>query len=124
METCDLTPTRLCQNISRSVSRCADFPRKICSFGFSDERISEKPLVTKWCYDDSDIEDKSNNLVSSNSDQNNKKHLPTNHQVQTGGGGGGRLARVRVSQLSRSYLPPLRETDRRGREVEKLPGMI
>ena len=79
METCDLTPTRHCKNISQMVaalapvSHCADFPRKICSFGFADQRLSEKPLVTKWCYHDSDIEVQSSKLVSpTTSDLNNK----------------------------------------------------
>ena len=185
METCDLTPTKLCKNISQMVaalaplSRCAEFPRRICSFGLADERLSEKPLVTKWCYHDSDIE--ATKLVSPTT-----KHLLTNHEPEAGGqnvrntggqplrktggqplrktggqpirktggehvkktggpplrktggqplgktGGqpirktGGepvRLARVRVSQFSRSYLPPVRETERRGRQIEKLPGL-
>ena len=153
METCDLTPTKLCKNISQMVaalaplSRCAEFPRRICSFGLADERLSEKPLVTKWCYHDSDIE--ATKLVSPTT-----KHLHTNHEPEAGGqnvrktggqplrktggqplrktGGqplgktGGqplRLARVRVSQFSRSYLPPVRETERRGRQIEKLPGL-
>ena len=137
VETCDLTPTKLCKNISQMVaalaplSRCAEFPRRICSFGLADERLSEKPLVTKWCYHDSDIE--ATKLVSPTT-----KHLHTNHEPEAGGqnvrktGGqplrktGGqpvRLARVRVSQFSRSYLPPVTETERRGRQIEKLPGL-
>ena len=97
--------------------------------------------MTKWCYDDSDIEVESPKLVSkTSSDINHKKDLHAGGQPvrkaggqivrKTGGqsarkaGGGGWLPRVRVSQLSRSYLPPLRETERRGRQIEKLPGLI
>ena len=96
VETCDLRPTRLCRNVTqmvptlRPVSRCADFPRKICSFGFPDPRRSGKPLISKWCYDDREAR---------------------------------RLPRVRVSQLSKSYLLPLREAEREGRQIEKLPGL-
>ena len=103
VETCDLRPTRLCKNLTqmvptlRPVSTCADSPREICSFGLADPRISEKPLVSKWCYDDREADQKA--------------------------GEARRLPRVRVSQLSKSYLLPLREAAREGRQIEALPGL-
>ena len=122
VETCDLRPTRLCKNITQMVptltpvSRCADFPRKICSFGFADQRISEKPVVTKWCYDESDIEERDSSHHNNNKEKDEAEagRLPRMP----------RMARVRVSRLSKSYLPPLREADRRGRQIERLPGLI
>ena len=87
--------------------------------------------MTKWCYDDSDIQDNSSQ-IKRNKDQHTKSKAEAGGQPVRKAGGepvrkGGEgwwVPRVRVSQLSRSYLPLLRETDRRGREVEKLPGMI
>ena len=26
-------------------------PREICSFGLKSPKLSEKPLITKWCFD-------------------------------------------------------------------------
>ena len=101
VETCALHPARLCRNTTQMVpvltpvSGCAELPRKICSFGFAGQSKSEKPVVTKWCQADSDP----------GTDQNP------------------RLPPVRVSRLSKSYLTPLRERERRGREIGRIPGM-
>ena len=38
------------------VEKCSDLPRQICSFGLQSPRVSEKPLVTKWCFDPAEDE--------------------------------------------------------------------
>ena len=38
------------------VEKCSDLPRQICSFGLQSPRVSEKPLVTKWCFDPTEEE--------------------------------------------------------------------
>ena len=156
VETCDLNPTTICKNVNQlvpflqPVPKCGDFPTQICSYGFSSPRLSERPLVTKWCYNDSDIEpefrDRKPKLVSLSDHQEastkieqvtggkllagkNKQEVMLTPDEVVGGGRG--QQKVRLSQLSRSYLPPpagtelgqaTRGADRRGRHTGNLAG--
>ena len=56
-ESCDIVPSKICKfentlvpHLS-PVEKCNDLPREICSFGLKSPKISEKPLITKWCFD-------------------------------------------------------------------------
>ena len=59
-ESCDISPTKICKNVNQlvphlsPVEKCNDLPRQICSFGLKSPKISEKPLITKWCFDPED----------------------------------------------------------------------
>lgn len=64
-ESCDISPSKICKNVNQlvphlsPVEKCNDLPRQICSFGLKSPKISEKPLITKWCFDpeDDDLDD-------------------------------------------------------------------
>ena len=36
------------------VQECKDQPRQVCSYGLKSPSLREKPLITKWCYNDND----------------------------------------------------------------------
>ena len=36
------------------VQECSDQARQVCSFGLKSPSLREKPLITKWCYNDND----------------------------------------------------------------------
>ena len=56
-ETCDLFPKKVCKGVYRLVpylvpkQECRNVPHQICSFGFHPAVREEKPITTKWCYD-------------------------------------------------------------------------
>ena len=58
-EVCDLNPQKICKSITKLVPRlkpsqeCTIIPQEICSVVFSAPRKVNKPLLTKWCLDDS-----------------------------------------------------------------------
>ena len=62
-ESCDIVPSKICRGVTQlvphltPVEKCSDLPRQICSFGHLSPRVSEKPLVTKWCFDPSEEEE-------------------------------------------------------------------
>ena len=62
-ESCDIVPSKICRTVSQlvphlaPVEKCSDLPRQICSFGLLSPKVSEKPLVTKWCFDPSEEAD-------------------------------------------------------------------
>jgi len=58
-EVCDLNPRKICKNITKLVPRlkpsreCSIIPQETCSVVFSAPHKVSKPLLTKWCLDDS-----------------------------------------------------------------------
>ena len=56
-ESCDIVPSKVCKSVAQlvphlsPVEKCSDLPREICSFGLKSPKITEKPLITKWCFD-------------------------------------------------------------------------
>ena len=58
-ESCDLVPNQTCKGVYRLMpyleptQQCKEVPKEICSFGFKPAVPGEKPLITKWCYDQS-----------------------------------------------------------------------
>ena len=68
-ESCDISPRLVCQSVSQlvphlqPVEKCSDLPRQICSFGLKSPRITEKPLITKWCFDPADEDQFEGNLL-------------------------------------------------------------
>ena len=59
-ESCDIVPSKVCKSVAQlvphlsPVEKCSDLPREICSFGLKSPKITEKPLITKWCFDPAD----------------------------------------------------------------------
>ena len=59
-ESCDIIPSKICRNINKlvphlePVQECKDQPRQVCSYGLKSPSLREKPLITKWCYNDKD----------------------------------------------------------------------
>ena len=59
-ESCDIIPSKICRNINKlvphlePVQECKDQPRQVCSYGLKSPSLREKPLITKWCYNDND----------------------------------------------------------------------
>ena len=59
-ESCDIIPSKICRNINKlvphlePVEECKDQPRQVCSYGLKSPSLREKPLITKWCYNDND----------------------------------------------------------------------
>ena len=59
-ETCDLVPSKICRRSNKlvphlePVEKCEDTPREVCSFGLLPPTVQDTPLVTKWCYNDTD----------------------------------------------------------------------
>ena len=59
-ESCNISPSKVCKSIAQlvphltPVEKCSDLPREICSFGLKSPKITEKPLITKWCFDPAD----------------------------------------------------------------------
>ena len=57
-ESCDIIPSKICRTANKlvphlePVEKCDDSPREVCSFGLAPPTVLEKPLVTKWCYND------------------------------------------------------------------------
>ena len=57
-ESCDIIPSKICRTANKlvphlePVEKCDDSPREVCSFGLKPPTVLEKPLVTKWCYND------------------------------------------------------------------------
>ena len=66
-ESCDIVPSKICKYANTllphlvPVEKCSDLPRQICSFGLKSPTLSDKPLITKWCFDPSE-EDELNDL--------------------------------------------------------------
>ena len=59
-ESCDIVPKKICRNVNKlvphlePVEECKDQPRQVCSYGLKSPSLKEKPLITKWCYNDND----------------------------------------------------------------------
>ena len=59
-ESCDIVPSKICRNVNKlvphlePVQECKDQPRQVCSFGLKSPTLKEKPLITKWCYNDNE----------------------------------------------------------------------
>ena len=59
-ESCDIAPSKVCKSAAQlvphlaPVETCSDLPRQICSFGVKSTTVTEKPLITKWCFDPAD----------------------------------------------------------------------
>ena len=59
-ESCDIAPSKVCKSAAQlvphlaPVETCSDLPRQICSFGVKSTAVTEKPLITKWCFDPAD----------------------------------------------------------------------
>jgi len=60
-EVCDLNPQRTCRLQTKLVPKltpqhqCTRVPREICHLRFSSPKRVSKPLITKWCLDDSPV---------------------------------------------------------------------
>ncbi len=60
-EVCDLNPQKTCRLQTKLVPslmpkrECTIVPQEICSLKFTPAKLVKKPLVTKWCLDDSSI---------------------------------------------------------------------
>ena len=56
-EDCEIVPNKVCKPENNlvpyldPVTQCKDVPKETCSFGVL-SKLGEKPLVTKWCYDE------------------------------------------------------------------------
>ena len=62
-ESCDIVPSKVCKSAAQlvphlaPVETCSDLPRQICSFGVKSTTVTEKPLITKWCFDPAEEEE-------------------------------------------------------------------
>merc|ERR1712113_503459 len=60
-EVCDLNPQKTCRLQTKLVPRlkpeheCTTFPQEVCNLKFTQPRRVKKPLITKWCLDDSPV---------------------------------------------------------------------
>ena len=58
-ESCDLNPQRTCRLTTRlvpalePVQQCNTVPKQTCQYKFSKPKVTKKPLMTKWCLDES-----------------------------------------------------------------------
>ena len=57
-EVCDLNPQKTCRLQTRLVPslkpqhECTIIPQEVCNLKFSNPKLAKKPLLTKWCLDD------------------------------------------------------------------------
>jgi hypothetical protein len=60
-EICDLNPQKTCRFQTKLVPRlkpkheCTTIPQEVCNLKFSQPNIVKKPLMTKWCLDESPV---------------------------------------------------------------------
>ena len=60
-EVCDLNPQKTCRFATKLVPRlkpshqCTIVPKEVCTLKFTTPRQVKKPLLTKWCLDDSPV---------------------------------------------------------------------
>ena len=60
-EICDLTPQKTCRFMTKLVPKltpkheCTTIPQEICNLRFTNPSLQKKPLLTKWCLDDSPV---------------------------------------------------------------------
>ena len=60
-EVCDLNPQKVCRFQTRLVPslkpkhECTIIPQEVCNLRFTTPKLSKKPLITKWCLDDSPV---------------------------------------------------------------------
>jgi len=60
-EQCDLNPQKICRFVTKLVpslkpeQQCAVIPQEICTMKSTAPRLIKKPLLTKWCLDDSPV---------------------------------------------------------------------
>ena len=60
-EICDLNPQKTCRLMTKLVPKltpkheCTIIPQEICNLKFTNPSLQKKPLLTKWCLDDSPV---------------------------------------------------------------------
>lgn len=71
-EICDLNPQKTCRLQTKLVPslqpkhECTIIPQEVCNLKFSTPKLIKKPLMTKWCLDDSAIEPDTESYEESN----------------------------------------------------------
>ena len=84
-EICDLNPQKTCRLVTKLVPRlkpqhqCTTFPQEICSLRFTTPRQVKKPLITKWCLDDSPV------TPGESYDESNALGRPLSESARSGG---------------------------------------
>ena len=76
-EVCDLNPQKTCRFVTKLVPRlkpthqCTIVPQQVCQLKFSSPKQVKKPLLTKWCLDETPPQpgEESNSLDSSEEDR-------------------------------------------------------
>ena len=74
-EVCDLNPQKTCRFVTKLVPRlkpthqCTIVPQEVCQLKFSSPQQVKKPLLTKWCLDETPPQSQSNSLDASEKDR-------------------------------------------------------
>ena len=61
-EICDLNPQQICRFIIKlapklePVKECSSVPKESCQLKYSTPTISKRPILTKWCLDEEDLD--------------------------------------------------------------------
>ena len=87
-EVCDLNPQKTCRLQTKLVPslkpehECTIIPQEICNLKFSQPKLKKKPLLTKWCLDESpgpppETYDESNAQGAPISGQRSGREIPT-----------------------------------------------
>ena len=62
-EVCDLNPQKVCRLVTKlapklsPVRECTTVPKESCQLKYSKPAVAKKPIITKWCLDEDDLED-------------------------------------------------------------------
>ncbi len=94
-EICDLNPQKTCKLQTKLVPslkpehECTIIPQEICNLKFTQPKLTKKPLLTKWCLDDSEVipgetYDENNARGRPISGRNNRRNLRAIEQVAEG----------------------------------------
>jgi len=61
-EVCDLNPQKMCRLVTKlapklePVKECTSVPKETCQLKYSKPSVVKKPIITKWCLDEDDLE--------------------------------------------------------------------
>lgn len=61
-EVCDLNPQKICRFVTKlaprlePVKECTTTPKESCQLKYSKPSPAKKPIITKWCLDEDDLE--------------------------------------------------------------------
>ena len=83
-EVCDLNPQKICHFVTKlvpelePVEQCTVVPKETCQLKFSKPSAVKTPLITKWCLDESDLEEEETGRFNHGPTLDTRRVLPAN----------------------------------------------